>query len=175
MAELALSQELLCSDGGPSASYFLHLAQLQLLKADYCSAAASLKEALFHLDQVLPHYPQLQHCVDWVRNITFVFKQHYFLDKQCLHLCRHCLSGNQIYKFLGYDLKLHILFTRIQMYGPGMVTVTIYEGSSMRPKRATSGASNSSRSHPTRTLSYSTWDPSTLRRRRSDTETGITV
>ncbi|GLD62332.1 cilia- and flagella-associated protein 70 isoform X1, partial [Lates japonicus] len=53
MAEHALSQELLCSDGGRSVSYLLHLAQLQLLKADYCSAAASLREALFHRDQVL--------------------------------------------------------------------------------------------------------------------------
>uniref|UniRef100_A0A3B4XB83 Uncharacterized protein n=1 Tax=Seriola lalandi dorsalis TaxID=1841481 RepID=A0A3B4XB83_SERLL len=40
MAEHALSQELLCSHGGRSVSYLLHLAQLQLLKADYCSAAA---------------------------------------------------------------------------------------------------------------------------------------
>lgn len=53
MAEHALSQELLCSDGGRSVSYLLLLAQLQLLKADYCSAAASLREALFHRDQVL--------------------------------------------------------------------------------------------------------------------------
>lgn len=53
MAERALSLELLCSAGGRSVSYLLHLAQLQLLRADYCSAAASLKEALFHRDQVL--------------------------------------------------------------------------------------------------------------------------
>uniref|UniRef100_A0A3Q0ST93 Uncharacterized protein n=1 Tax=Amphilophus citrinellus TaxID=61819 RepID=A0A3Q0ST93_AMPCI len=39
MAELALSQKLLCSDDGRSTSCSLHLAQLQLLKADYCSAA----------------------------------------------------------------------------------------------------------------------------------------
>lgn len=61
MAEVALSEELLCSDGGRSASYFIHLAQLQLLKADYCSAAANLKEALSSIDQVLPHYLWLQH------------------------------------------------------------------------------------------------------------------
>uniref|UniRef100_A0A3Q4I5Q7 Uncharacterized protein n=1 Tax=Neolamprologus brichardi TaxID=32507 RepID=A0A3Q4I5Q7_NEOBR len=42
MAEVALSEELLCSDGGRSASYFIHLAQLQLLKADYCSASCPL-------------------------------------------------------------------------------------------------------------------------------------
>ncbi len=53
MAERALSQELLWSDGGRSVSYLRLLAQLQLLRADYCSAAASLKEALFHSDQVL--------------------------------------------------------------------------------------------------------------------------
>uniref|UniRef100_A0A8C9ZIM3 Cilia and flagella associated protein 70 n=1 Tax=Sander lucioperca TaxID=283035 RepID=A0A8C9ZIM3_SANLU len=39
MAERALSLELLCSAGGRSVSYLLHLAQLQLLRADYCSAA----------------------------------------------------------------------------------------------------------------------------------------
>uniref|UniRef100_A0A3B4HDP2 Uncharacterized protein n=1 Tax=Pundamilia nyererei TaxID=303518 RepID=A0A3B4HDP2_9CICH len=61
MAEVALSEELLCSDGSRSASYFIHLAQLQLLKADYCSAAANLKEALSSIDQVLPHYLWLQH------------------------------------------------------------------------------------------------------------------
>lgn len=65
--------------------------------------------------------------------------------------------------------------TRILMHGLGMVTVTIYEGSSMRLRRATSGASNSSRSHQTLTLSCSAWDPATLCRRRSDIETGITV
>lgn len=53
MAEYALSQELLCSDGGCSVTYLFHQAHLQLLKADYSSAAASLKEALLHRDQVL--------------------------------------------------------------------------------------------------------------------------
>lgn len=53
MAEYALSQELLCIDGGCSVTYLFHQAQLQLLKADYSSAAASLKEALFHRNQVL--------------------------------------------------------------------------------------------------------------------------
>lgn len=52
MAEHALSQELLWSNGGHSVSYLLHLAQLQILRADYCSAEASLKEALFHSNQV---------------------------------------------------------------------------------------------------------------------------
>lgn len=55
MAEHALSQELLWSNGGRSVSYLLHLAQLQILRADYCSAEASLKEALFHSNQVLRH------------------------------------------------------------------------------------------------------------------------
>uniref|UniRef100_A0A8D3CYI6 Cilia and flagella associated protein 70 n=1 Tax=Scophthalmus maximus TaxID=52904 RepID=A0A8D3CYI6_SCOMX len=44
MAELALSQELLSSDGGRSVSYILHLTRLQLLTADYCSAAENLRE-----------------------------------------------------------------------------------------------------------------------------------
>lgn len=52
MAEQVLSQELLWSDGGRSVSYLFYLAQLQLLRADYCSAAASLKEALSHSNQV---------------------------------------------------------------------------------------------------------------------------
>ncbi|XP_068581049.1 cilia- and flagella-associated protein 70 isoform X2 [Cebidichthys violaceus] len=44
MAERALSLELL-SDGGPGVSYLLLLAQLQLLRADYRGAAASLEDA----------------------------------------------------------------------------------------------------------------------------------
>lgn len=52
MAEKALSQELLCSDGGQSISYMFHLTQWQLLSADYCKAAASLKEVLRGNSQV---------------------------------------------------------------------------------------------------------------------------
>ncbi|XP_035764977.1 cilia- and flagella-associated protein 70 [Neolamprologus brichardi] len=62
MAEVALSEELLCSDGGRSASYFIHLAQLQLLKADYCSAAANLKEALSSIDQDPDAWALNGHC-----------------------------------------------------------------------------------------------------------------
>uniref|UniRef100_A0AAX7VR65 Cilia and flagella associated protein 70 n=1 Tax=Astatotilapia calliptera TaxID=8154 RepID=A0AAX7VR65_ASTCA len=62
MAEVALSEELLCSDGGRSASYFIHLAQLQLLKADYCSAAANLKEALSSIDQDPDAWAWNGHC-----------------------------------------------------------------------------------------------------------------
>ncbi|KAM9367016.1 cilia- and flagella-associated protein 70 [Symphorus nematophorus] len=51
MAEHILSQELLWSDGGHSVSYLLHLAQLQLLRADFCSAANSLREALIQSNQ----------------------------------------------------------------------------------------------------------------------------
>ncbi|XP_035464519.2 cilia- and flagella-associated protein 70 isoform X1 [Scophthalmus maximus] len=54
MAELALSQELLSSDGGRSVSYILHLTRLQLLTADYCSAAENLREALSRGDQRCP-------------------------------------------------------------------------------------------------------------------------
>ncbi|XP_037342711.2 cilia- and flagella-associated protein 70 isoform X2 [Pungitius pungitius] len=49
MAERALSLELL-SDAGPSVSYPLLLARLQLLRADYRGAANSLREALFTSD-----------------------------------------------------------------------------------------------------------------------------
>ncbi|XP_044039092.1 cilia- and flagella-associated protein 70 isoform X3 [Siniperca chuatsi] len=62
MAEYALSQELLCSDGGRCVSYLLHLAQLQLLRGDYCSAAASLKEVLFHNNQDADVWALNGHC-----------------------------------------------------------------------------------------------------------------
>uniref|UniRef100_A0A3Q3W3A3 Uncharacterized protein n=1 Tax=Mola mola TaxID=94237 RepID=A0A3Q3W3A3_MOLML len=42
MAEHVLSQELLFSAGGPSASYCYYLAQLQLLRADYGSQDADV-------------------------------------------------------------------------------------------------------------------------------------
>ncbi|KAM6943491.1 cilia- and flagella-associated protein 70 [Xenentodon cancila] len=62
MAEHALSQELLSSEGGRSVSYLRHLAQLQLLKGDYSSAAASLKEALFHRDEDADIWALKGHC-----------------------------------------------------------------------------------------------------------------
>ncbi|KAF7655408.1 hypothetical protein LDENG_00056200 [Lucifuga dentata] len=62
MAERALAQELLCSDGGRTVSFLLCLAQLQLLRADYCSAAASLKEALFHGFQDVDVWALNGHC-----------------------------------------------------------------------------------------------------------------
>lgn len=55
MADLALSQQLLCSDGGHSAAYLGHQARLQLLQGDYSSAAASLKDALSVREQVFTH------------------------------------------------------------------------------------------------------------------------
>ncbi|XP_034434005.1 cilia- and flagella-associated protein 70 [Hippoglossus hippoglossus] len=62
MAGHALSQELLCSDGGQSVSYLFHLAQLQLLKAEYRSAAATLKKALFQRDQDADIWALNGHC-----------------------------------------------------------------------------------------------------------------
>lgn len=53
MAAQALSKELLSSTGSKNVSYLYYLAQLQLLKGDYGSAAANLKEALIHSNQVL--------------------------------------------------------------------------------------------------------------------------
>ncbi|XP_061080149.1 cilia- and flagella-associated protein 70 [Conger conger] len=46
MAERALAQQLLCAEGGRSSCYHQALARLHLLSGDYCSAEASLKEAL---------------------------------------------------------------------------------------------------------------------------------
>ncbi|KAM9408257.1 cilia- and flagella-associated protein 70 [Pholidichthys leucotaenia] len=62
MAENALAHELLSLDGGRNALYLLHLAQLQLLRADYCSAAASLKEALLHRHQDADVWALNGHC-----------------------------------------------------------------------------------------------------------------
>lgn len=52
MAEQVLSQQLLWSDAGRSLSYLFYLSQLQLLRTDYSSAAASLREALSYSNQV---------------------------------------------------------------------------------------------------------------------------
>ncbi|XP_074522838.1 cilia- and flagella-associated protein 70-like [Halichoeres trimaculatus] len=62
MAERALSQELLCAEGGRSFSYLLHVAQWQLLRADYCSATASLREALSHREQDAEAWALIGHC-----------------------------------------------------------------------------------------------------------------
>ncbi|XP_028279197.1 cilia- and flagella-associated protein 70-like isoform X2 [Parambassis ranga] len=62
MAEYALCQELAGSDGGRSFSYLFHLAQLQLLKGNYSRATASLKELLFHREQVSDVWALNGHC-----------------------------------------------------------------------------------------------------------------
>uniref|UniRef100_A0A671TSU6 Cilia and flagella associated protein 70 n=1 Tax=Sparus aurata TaxID=8175 RepID=A0A671TSU6_SPAAU len=62
IAEQALSQELLWSLGSCSVSYRLHLATLQLLRADYCSAATSLREAMSDSNQDADVWALLGHC-----------------------------------------------------------------------------------------------------------------
>ncbi|XP_068597905.1 cilia- and flagella-associated protein 70-like [Brachionichthys hirsutus] len=63
MSEQALSQELLCpGGGGRSVPFLYHLAKLQLLSDDYCSAATSLEEALFHSNQDADVWALFGHC-----------------------------------------------------------------------------------------------------------------
>ncbi|XP_015246741.1 PREDICTED: cilia- and flagella-associated protein 70 [Cyprinodon variegatus] len=62
MAEYALSQELLCPEGGCSFAYLFNLAKLQLLKGDYTGAAGSLEEALAHTNQNPDAWALKGHC-----------------------------------------------------------------------------------------------------------------
>uniref|UniRef100_A0A3Q2TTM0 Cilia and flagella associated protein 70 n=1 Tax=Fundulus heteroclitus TaxID=8078 RepID=A0A3Q2TTM0_FUNHE len=62
MAEYALSQELLCPEGGCGVAYLFNLAQLQLLKGDYSSAAGSLEEALCYRNQNPDAWALKGHC-----------------------------------------------------------------------------------------------------------------
>ncbi|XP_076838133.1 cilia- and flagella-associated protein 70 [Brachyhypopomus gauderio] len=83
MAQRALAQELLCPDGGPSSSYHLALAHVQLLRGEYSSAEASLQGALVdniqnpdiwamfgHLNYLMKDYGQAQKCYE--RTLDFV-------------------------------------------------------------------------------------------------------
>lgn len=53
MVEQALAKELLSSATSPNLSYLYYLAQFQLLRGNYPSATAKLKEVLVHCNQVL--------------------------------------------------------------------------------------------------------------------------
>uniref|UniRef100_A0A4W4H1S9 Cilia and flagella associated protein 70 n=1 Tax=Electrophorus electricus TaxID=8005 RepID=A0A4W4H1S9_ELEEL len=83
MAQRALAQELLCPDGGPSSSYHLALAHVQLLRGEYSNAGASLQEALSdniqnpdiwalygHWYYLVKDYHQAQKCYE--RTLDFV-------------------------------------------------------------------------------------------------------
>lgn len=83
MAEHALSQELLCSEGGRSLSYLVLLAKLQLLKGDYSSAADSLKEALLLTNEVL-----LQLCSQQI--IIFADSTRFLVKSEILICCHIC-------------------------------------------------------------------------------------
>ncbi|CAL8297817.1 unnamed protein product [Lota lota] len=66
MAQRALAQELLSSEGGLThgltTAYRLATAELQMLSADYCSAAATLTEALAHTCKEPEAWALLGHC-----------------------------------------------------------------------------------------------------------------
>ncbi|XP_036445879.1 cilia- and flagella-associated protein 70 [Colossoma macropomum] len=83
MAQRALAQELLCPDEGPSSSYHLALAKVQLLQGQYSSAEASLQEALNdsfqnpdawalfgHLKYLMKDYNQAQKCYERTLDIV---------------------------------------------------------------------------------------------------------
>ncbi|KAJ3609118.1 hypothetical protein NHX12_023644, partial [Muraenolepis orangiensis] len=62
MAQRALAQELLTSEGGLTTAYRLATAKLQMLSTDYCSAAATLQEALAHTCEKSEVWAGLGHC-----------------------------------------------------------------------------------------------------------------
>ncbi|XP_055085829.1 cilia- and flagella-associated protein 70 [Periophthalmus magnuspinnatus] len=63
MAERALAQELLSSDGGQSVFYLLHLARLHLLRKNYSSALANLEVVLDHNDENAEAWALKGHCL----------------------------------------------------------------------------------------------------------------
>ncbi|CAL8294741.1 unnamed protein product [Merluccius merluccius] len=62
MAQRALAQELLSSEGGLTTAYRLATAKLHMLSADYCSADAALQEALAHTCKEPEAWALLGHC-----------------------------------------------------------------------------------------------------------------
>ncbi|KAL4658147.1 cilia- and flagella-associated protein 70 [Arapaima gigas] len=83
MAQRALAQELLCPEGGPSSSYHLALAKLQLLSGDFGGAEVNLTKALKdtfenpdvwacsgHLHYGMGNYSEAQKCYE--RTLDFV-------------------------------------------------------------------------------------------------------
>ncbi|KAM3868524.1 cilia- and flagella-associated protein 70 [Diretmus argenteus] len=97
MAQRALAQELLWPDGGLSSSYHLRLARLQLLRADYSSATASLREALQLSHQDPDVWALYGHC----HYLTGKFRKAQRCYERCLDLLQQPSDTHPIHLRLG--------------------------------------------------------------------------
>lgn len=160
MAEQALSQELQCS-GDQSISYIFHLAQCQLLRADYCQAAANLKEVLCKNSQVSIAEADSLTCSTLLVHSR---KVSHITTSELSLVCDIFTKMLQILIFWNRILRVVLIF------GHWTVTVTICKRRSTKLSWATKGAWTLGSSLQMLTLSSSVWALSTLTRRRSDND-----
>ncbi|XP_030645563.1 cilia- and flagella-associated protein 70 [Chanos chanos] len=125
MAQRALAQELLCPERSPSSFYHLALARLQLLKGEYRSAEASLRQALTggfenpdvwatygHLHFLTEDHSQAQKCYE--RTLDFV------TDASDTHLIY--LRLGSIYLQQGQFEKAKMTYLRACKSSPSCLT-----------------------------------------------------